>query len=285
MDKTPYSPQAETAAMLDEAWKIVKATPYAVTARFVFYQLYAAGWYKAKGDYKNSFMKAISKARHSEYKEWRPDTLEDDTREAIIRGSGFADVPDWLEALTRGLSCQLDLWQSQPNYVELWCEQRGMARQFKHYTSGITIRPMGGQASIPYKYQAAQALNEAADYYERRPIVLYFGDLDTGGQNIAKTLQRDVGKWCKAGFHFYWCGVTAEQVRRYGIPEDPDKPGQYQWEALSDTMAAEVIRQSMAGLVRQDAIVKVQQKAQQATEWLRVRLADIADEWQDEGSP
>jgi hypothetical protein len=278
-----YSPQPETAAMLDRAWQIVQSTPYAVTARFVFYQLYTEGWYSGKGSYKDSFLKALSQARHREYKQWRPDTLEDDTREAVIRGQGFDSVEGWLDALTQQLSCSLDLWQSQPYYIELWCEQRGMARQFKHYTSGITIRAMGGQASIPYKYQAARALDEAAQVYGRRPIVLYFGDLDEGGKNIANTLKRDIGKWCKAGFDFVWCGVTQDQVVRYNLPESPDKPGQYQWEALSDTAAAEVIQQTVADFVRPAAMEAVRQEAQQATVWLRGKLAAVADEWQGAG--
>ena len=30
-------------------------------------------------------------------------------------------------------------------------------------------------------------------------------------------------------------------MQKYGVPENPDKPGQYQWEALEDWQAQEII--------------------------------------------
>lgn len=281
-----YNPQPETAAMLDRSWKIVETTPYKVTARYVFYQLLGEGWYTPKDSeekqraYKDSFLKALSKARHEGYKLWRPDTLEDDTRQAVIRGQGFDSVEDWLSALSGRLTCSLDLWHDQPHYIELWCEHRGMVSQFNYYTSGITIRPMGGQASIYYKYQAAQALDEAAQTYGKRPLVLYFGDLDKGGKTIAATLRRDIGKWCGAYFDFEWCGISQEHVTRYNLPDSPEKPGQFQWEALGDANAGQVITETVSKFVRPDAMEEVRKEAQRATVWIRDKLSAVADEWQ-----
>jgi hypothetical protein len=42
------------------------------------------GTYPAKGSYKSKFLPLLAKARKTFYKGWRPDTLADDTREAVI---------------------------------------------------------------------------------------------------------------------------------------------------------------------------------------------------------
>lgn len=282
-----YEPQAKTAAILDRAWQIVQETPYEVTARFVFYQLLGEGWYtpkdgkEKKAAYKDSFLKALSKARHHRYKGWRPDTLVDDTREPVIRGNGFVNVEDWLVAVQQRVTCSLDLWHTQPHYVELWCEHAGMSRQFAYYTEGITIRAMAGQASIAYKYQAAIELDAAARRYDKRPVILYFGDYDPGGKKIAEVIKRDIGRECRAGFSFEWCGITPEHVQRYNLPDNPEKPGEYQWEALGDAHSGEVIRENVARFVRLDAMSEVQHEAQSATEWLRGELEGLTDKWQD----
>ena len=78
-----YKPRKKTAAILDRAWDLVEVTPYQVTARWLFYALLQEGWYSKKGDYNDSFLKVLSKARHSFYKKWQPDTLEDDTLEDV----------------------------------------------------------------------------------------------------------------------------------------------------------------------------------------------------------
>lgn len=281
-----WNPQADTETILDRAWAIVSTTPYAVTARFVFYQLLGEGYYTPRNDeekracYKDRFLKTVSRARRENYKQWRPDSLVDDTRTPLVRGQGFDSVQDWLQALSRRLRCNLDLWHSQPYYVELWTEHRGMVSQFEYYTEGITIRPMGGQPSIVYKYEAAQDLGRAAQTYDRQPVVLYFGDLDKGGKTIAAKVKRDIAKWCPAAVTFEWCGITQDHADRFNLPDNPEKPGQYQWEALGHERAGEVIQETVARFVRPDAMSEVMQEARQATHWLQSRLATIADEWE-----
>lgn len=93
-----YKPQKKTADMLDRAWEMVENAPYDVTARWLFYGLLQEGYYSTKGDYKNRFMKALSKARHSFYKKWRPNTLVDGTREAVRRAS-FLSISAVVESM------------------------------------------------------------------------------------------------------------------------------------------------------------------------------------------
>ncbi|MFA6271005.1 MAG: hypothetical protein WC657_07415 [Candidatus Paceibacterota bacterium] len=257
------------------------SVPYQVSARWVFYRLLQEGYYNHKSDYKNKWVKAVSSARHAFYNSWRPDTLADETREAIIRGRGFMSVEAWLEAVSSRLSCDLDKWNTQEYYLELWYEARAMSDQFRHYTQHITLRPMAGQPSIPYKWQIAKDLEEAARSYGLPIIILYFGDLDTAGETISDVVERDVRTWCSTDFEFTRCGLTLNQVKRYGVPENPEKPGEYQWEALSDTGAKEVIKGNVDKYLHHGAFETVEDTEKQANEWIRRELVGLEAKWQD----
>lgn len=274
-----YKPQAKTAAMLARALELVGSVPYQVSLRWLFYRVLQEGFYSSKDDYKNKFEPAISAARRAFYMGWRPDTLADETREAIVRGGRFSSVEDWLDTVARGVFCDLDRWTYQNTYVELWYEARAMSQQFEHYTDHITLRPLGGQPSIPYKWQAAKDIERLAAAYNMPVVILYFGDLDSAGETIAQVVERDVREWCAAEFKFVHCGLNAQQVKLYGVPENPEKPGEYQWEALTDDAARSIITTNTSRYLRDDGVVEAERLERQATRWLRRELVGVVDKW------
>ena len=280
MDTLDYTPHGKTAKILDRAFELVKSVPYSVSARWLFYRLLQEGHYSSKQDYSNKFLKAVSVARHSFYKGWRPDTLADETRESIPGGDGYPTVESWITNEVMSAKCWLNKWQNQPVYLECWYEARAMTDQFRHYTRYVTLRPMGGQPSIPYKWQAAKELETAARRYGHPLVILYFGDLDPAGETISETIQRDVQCWCNAPFEFIRCGITPEQVPQYDIPENIDHPGAYQWEALSDDGASEIITGNLACFLRHDAFDTIEAQEESASTWLTGKLESLADEWQ-----
>lgn len=279
-----YTPRGATAAMLDRAYELTTSVPYRVSARWLFYRLLQEGYFEKKGDYANKFLKAVSTARHNFYQNWRPDTLADETREAIVRGNGEQDVTGWLELVAGHLRCKLDKWHSQDFYLEMWYEARAMTQQFAYYTEHITLRPMGGQPSIPYKWEAAKDLEKAADAYDLPIVILYFGDLDNAGETISDVVERDVRTWCDADFDFIRCGLTLAQVKRWGVPENPEKPGEYQWEALSDEGARAIITQNVTPYLRHDAFAEVERLEREATHWTQAELAGLVGKWEREGA-
>ncbi len=274
-NKNVYKPQKRTAEALMRGLEMVRSVSYRVSARWVFYRLLQEGYYSTKSDYNNKWIKASSRARHAFWGGWQPDTLEDSTREAIRGWHGHSSPSTWLRDLAGNVQCNLARWHTQPNYVELWFEARAMADQFRHYTSNITLRPMAGQPSIPYKWEIAKFLEEAAGVYRKPIVILYFGDLDPGGECIEQVTCADVGKWCYAGFQFIRCGLNDGDPERYDIPENFDKPGEYQWEALSDAGAKEIITSNIDKFVHHGAFSEVKQRERKATAWLRAELADL----------
>lgn len=261
--------------MLDRASAILSVVPYKVSARWLFYRLLQEGFYSNKSDYKSRFLPAISAARHESYGGWRPDTLSDETRDVVERGTGFLSAEGWMNAVASKLSCNLDKWSEQKTYVELWFEARAMTRQFEYYTSHITLRPMGGQPSIPYKYRAARELSQI----EKPIVILYFGDLDPAGEMISEVVERDVRKWCDNEFEFIHCGLNEQQVIRYDVPENPDKPGQFQWEALTDDAASEIITRATLSYIDTSYFLRVEEEEDSVTQWFRERFLILADEW------
>lgn len=275
-----YTPQTRTAAILDRAFDLVQSVPYQVSARWLFYRLLQEGFYKTKQDYKNQFLKAVSNARHAFYKDWRPDTLADETRAPIVGGDGWENGAAWLEAIAQA-RCRLDKWHTQPAYVEIWYEARAMTDQFRHYTKHVTLRPMGGQPSIPYKWQIAKDLERAAQTYGKPIKVLYFGDLDPAGETISQTVRQDVRQWSAAPFEFIHCGLNAQQVAQYNVPENIEHPGAYQWEALTDTGAREIIEGNINRFLRHGAFLEVERREQTATQWLTDTLTDLLPRFEE----
>lgn len=232
-DKEIYAPRKDTQIILDRAYALVRSVPYQVSARWLFYRLLQEGFYTSKADYANKFLKAVSAARHAFYGDWQPDTLADETRESIYRGHGHNTPEDWINGLAEDIACSLTKWHAQPHYVELWFEARAMRDQFEYYTDHITLRPMGGQPSIPYKWHIAKFLERAYQHYSKPIVILYFGDLDNAGGTISDTVEVDVRKWCQYEFEFIHCGLTAEQVALYNVPENIEKPGMTHLRKLS----------------------------------------------------
>lgn len=225
----------------------IDSVEYQVTARWLFYRLLQDGYYSAKDDYKSKYLPLLSKARKNYYGGWHPNILVDDSRTPHLHQGGSEDAQAWGKSLIEnGVRVTLDHWYTQENYVEVWFEAEAMVRQFQHYTSGITLRPFSGMPSIHYKYQAALALEHASVQYNSDVIVLYFGDYDQAGFQIAVSSVRDIRNWCDAPFEFIRCGLNDGDGDKYGIPENPDHPGEYQWEALDDASAESLITTSVS---------------------------------------
>lgn len=279
-----YKPNPATGALLDRAWGYVNSVPYTVTARWLFYRLLQDSFLEAKADYKR-LLGYLSKARKMFYRRWRPDTLADDTRAALVRGGSFTKPQDWLQAVKEQVTCNLDRWQSQPYYVEVWFEAAAMQAQFEFYTDpNIPLLAFHGDVSIPEKWKSATRLFNRWEQLKKPIRVLYYGDYDEKGLQIPESAREDivyfiaymfVGKYHEDSYldHFKeflqnWkfirVGLNEEHAEQYDIPENPDRPGTYQWEALGDEAAQELIQQANE-YMDQDAVAGIKMREDKAT--------------------
>ena len=101
--------------------------------------------------------------------------------------------------------------------------------------------------------------------------VFYFGDRDPKGEQIDQSALADIEDWCDIPFEFQRMGLSAEQALAMGVPENPEKPGEYQWEALTDGQAASLI-QPVLDLIDRDAWDGVVERERGLAEQVRVHL-------------
>jgi len=269
--KTPWinGPDPKTQKILNAALDHVKSVSYKVSLRWVFYRLYQDGFYSTKEGY-NKFEYLCSRARHSRWNGWRPDSLADETREIIRRIYGYPEIEEALEEMPDDLASNIDLsidhFYRQDNYIEIWYEARAMTGQFRHYTAKIDLIPLGGMSSIPYKWRIAKELEWKRKKYQKPIVILYFGDEDLAGHAIKADVEDDVRKWSEATFEIVWAGLTKEQAEKHGIPHSIEKKG-YQWEALDDEAAAEIIRESLDRFIDRAIIKEAEKEAQEQEEF------------------
>lgn len=267
-----YKPRPESDRIIKRAWAYVQSVDYAVTARWVFYRLLQDGTYIEKKGYKH-LLALLSKARKEFYENWRPWTLSDDTRAPLLmqrtgyygihlRGDGFDSEEEWLGRLNKELNCPLNRWANQSVYIEIWFEAAAMQGQFAYYANeNIPLLAFHGDVSIPEKWRAAKRLAAAWFRYKKPIKILYYGDYDEKGLIIPSSAWHDIELWTysivankgrKEAQDFYEqfsltrVGINEGQIDELGIPENPEKPGTYQWEALDDEQA-----QSLIGLANE----------------------------------
>ena len=253
-----FNPQDRNKEILDRAMEHIKSVPYRVSLRWLFYRLLQDALYKTKDDYKGKWVGVASLARKRSYGEWRPDTLRDDTSGMIERVGFFQDrnhVENNPDAVANMIKITFDPFYELDRYTIIGFEARAMVEQFMYYTEGINLLPFGGDAHIEPKWDLAKHIEEAHEWYDGSPTqFLYFGDYDDKGHKILTAAMKDIRKWCKHPIDFVWCGLNKEQAEEFSLPENPEKPGQYQWEALTDPQARGIISQA---LVRNEVDTKL----------------------------
>ncbi|MBA7659029.1 hypothetical protein ES703_66992 [subsurface metagenome] len=275
-----YQPRKEQAAILARAMEHIESVPYAVTARWLFYRLLQDGLYQKKGDYHNLFLPLTAKARKRFYDGWRPSTLADDTRELIPGGGGFDDVSDWLNAVRDQLEFSKSKWLNQDYYIEIWFEAAAMVGQFRHYTEELPLLAFHGDVSIPEKWAAAKRLESAGQQYELPVVILYFGDDDPKGFDIPKAALADIREWCSEDFEFLRVGLNEGDGERLGIPTNPEDPGHYQWEALSDEQAGTMITEAVGRYYSKEALADIRAEQSEVTEKFQEKFGDFIEDWE-----
>lgn len=286
-------PETDKAAILDRAVELVNSVPYEVTLRWLFYGLWQDGLFSdvkgtkranAKRRAYEVFSSLMSRLRHSpdKFQERWPIELADDRRDPIHRTSGISSVAEWLEIASEQLECSVEKMVGQENYVMVAFEAEAMLSQFRHYTQPyeVSLWPFSGATSIPYKKRLANRITWVAKTFELPVIILYFGDYDPAGLTIPESAFRHVRKWCDVDFTAYRVGLNPEQIEKYKIDsdfEDGESGGtqKYQWEAVRDEAAKEIITGALDSLLCLDTINELKTEEAEITEKVRGALAEV----------
>lgn len=288
-----YEPSARVAEILNWAMEELKGIPYEASTRWAFYQV--AQHHGLKKTAYRTFLKWTSRARKNDWGGWTPTTLIDDTRAIDARGGGFSDPSDWFDSF-RNRNCVLEVASRQDVVLLVLYEAEAMSRQFEYYLAPLRVSsaPFKGDASIRHKADIAAMLADAhEDDGEKPVVVLYFGDWDPKGLEIPRSALKDIWRWFvrrgdevppleqlgdatgAAGreewrtpdesFRWIRVGITGEHVARWHMPDNPERPGTYQWEALDDQAASELILGAVREFWDEGVVGEVAQEEQDAT--------------------
>jgi hypothetical protein len=261
-----YEPTPRVAEIMAWCLQKIKSVPYRVTLRWIFYQAYQF-FGLTKDDYHN-FKSWTSRVRKNFWNGWSPDTLVDDQREILYRGGGYSGIKEWIEALKEE-HCILDKRRNQKKIIIICFEAAAMQSQFEHYTEGyyVSLIPFRGDTSIEHKWRIAKWIEKLHGSYNKPIKILYFGDLDKKGLEIPENALNDIRKWCSVPFEFEYIGLKQEHVERWNLPENPEKHG-YQWEALDDDAARELIQTAIQKEIDLEAIREIEEEEK-----------DVEEEW------
>ncbi len=297
MTKRKYNPRPETAELLSWMLEEIQSVPYEVTLRWAFYQAV-----QKKGLLKSDYGKVkqyAAEARKNFWNGWNPTTLVDDTRKIEKRGHGYDDFKDWLNAM-KEKEPVYEIYSKQDTIVTLWFEAQAMSRQFEYYASPyrVSYAAFKGDPSINFKWVIAQYLADLYKRYRKPIVILYFGDYEANknsgsrakGLTIPQHAFHDIAGWflgilerdevikredweedLSKVIRMERIGLNEEHIDEWDLPENPERPGEYQWEALSDEQAGNLITESIQRNWSTEAVNKNTEVENEDTKrWLKM---------------
>ncbi len=305
-----YTPNPETAELLNWMLHKIQSVPYSVTLRWTFYQAVQERGL-LKSDY-DSVKKYCAKARKNFWNGWSPMTLVDDTRTIHKAGGGYVDFRDWINSF-KDREPLYEVYPHQERIIQIWFEAQAMFSQFDHYASPyrIPLVPFKGDTSINHKWKIAEYLAQLYKQYRKPIVVLYFGDYepfkDKGsrakGLTIPLDALDDISEWLaiflvhygllttdeikqgkmKEFLKFVRVGLNQEHINNWHLPENPERPGEYQWEALGDAQARELIDGAIKPYWDVDVIKEIEDKEKAGGQIWREIIEDAIKRFDERG--
>lgn len=277
-----YKPRKKNAELFTWLLERVVEVPYEVSVRWCFYRLVQERGL-TKQDYEN-FIAVFSRIRKNFWNGWTPYSVIDESRSVNMDGDGHADFISWIADM-KAYRPTYEKYSKQDEIVMICYEAEAMSKQFEYYAAPFYV-PMAafkGDPSIFQKWEIARNLAELYMKYGKPVRILYFGDYEplkkTGSRGKGLTIPinaiEDIEEWfiecCLArGVNPYEnferplvlerVGLNREHIERWHLPENPLKPGEYQWEALSDEQARALILTALNNHLDRAAINAVEQQ-------------------------
>jgi hypothetical protein len=176
--------------------------------------------------------------------------------EAIHRYAYWGSVE---HALKDARDCyRLDRTAGQEVSIYLGVEKRGMLRQLDAWFGalGVSVLPLGGYTSQSYVDEIIRDVEQR----ERPAVLIYAGDFDPSGEDIARDFVKRSGCWGVV----QKIALSREQVDAYQLPINPGKAG--------DTRAAGFVE-------RHGSLMQVELDALDPTDLRRLYQEAIDEHW------
>ena len=239
------------------------AQGYELTLRQVYYQLVARGYSpNNERSYKN-VGSLINDGRLAGLIDWH--SVTDRTRN--LRSVSHWDNPADVIASAR-YSYNLDKWEGQPNYVEVWVEKDALVDIVGQACSPLDTPYFScrGYTSQSEMWSAAQRFIRQEEREKR--IIIHLGDHDPSGIDMTRDIQERLELF-GADVFVERVALTMNQIQTYNPPPNPakitdsraskyiDQFGDESWEldALEPKVITDLIKKQVI-MYRDDAIYR-----------------------------
>lgn len=190
---------------------------YELTLRQAYYQLVARGYIpNNERSYKN-VGNLINDGRIAGLIDW--DSITDRTRN--LRNRSHWTNPSEVIASAR-YSYHLDMWENQPNYVEVWVEKDALVDIVGQacYPIDTPYFSCRGYTSQSEMWTAAQRFLRQSNREQR--IIIHLGDHDPSGIDMTRDIQDRLNMF-GADVFVKRVALTMDQIEEYSPPPNPAK--------------------------------------------------------------
>jgi hypothetical protein len=199
----------KTKLIISEAHNVL--TEYRpMTVRQIYYRLVSRQVIENKRSQYQAVSRALVAARKEGTIPWH--WVEDRLR--LPRSvSMWHSVPSFANTAQRAY--RRNVWDYQLPYVECWLEKDALSGIFMD-----VLRPYGVTLNVGRGYDGWSSIHNAALRYDRAGVyVLYFGDFDPSGVDIARSLGSRLGFFgCCPKIEV--CALTEDDIYNYDLPPD-----------------------------------------------------------------
>jgi len=185
-----------------------------MTVRQVYYQLVSRQVSENSRSAYQAVSIALVGARKDGYIPW--EWIEDRTRRPR-KVNMWDDLSDFGDSVLS--SYRRDVWVSQPRYVEVWLEKDALSGIFED-----VLEPYGVTLNVGRGYDGWDSIHNAAGRYGTREstIVLYFGDFDPSGEDMARSLKERLS-FFESSPEIQKIALTYEDITLYNLPPNYTK--------------------------------------------------------------
>lgn len=279
---------------------------YGLTLRQLYYQFVSRGYIANKQSEYDRLGTIINDARLAGLINWKH--LEDRTRN-LASTLHFVDPADRIEFSSRAY--QIDKWERQENYVEVWVEKEALAGVVEQAARRLDVPHFAcrGYVSQSEMWSAGQRLKEKAEE-GKHPVIIHLGDHDPSGIDMTRDNEDRLAMFMtdglsdgdnedmkamisdvKESFTVDRIALNMDQIQQYNPPPNPakitdsrasayiEKYGGSSWEldALSPAQLDALITDAIRGYM--DTTLFDQDLEREKTE--RAQLVEVSNRWEE----
>jgi hypothetical protein len=292
---TPRNFAAGSLALIEQANVIIEdyqAQGYVLTLRQLYYQFVSKDLIpNTVRDYKR-LGSVVNDARLAGLISW--EAIEDRTRN-LSKSSFWTSPQDILNAAAA--SYRIDLWETQPNYVEVWIEKEALAGVFERACAEYRIPFFSCRGYVSQSELWSAGMRLAGKVSEGKTVrIFHFGDHDPSGIDMSRDIDDRLNLFMgDQSDHLLVdrLALNMDQVREHEPPPNPAKDtdarfegyrslyGDESWEldALNPTILSGLLSGEVERILRRDAWdEKLAEENRQ-----RRLIQDVADNFDLEG--